>query len=317
MSPLHEEREEIIEEVRRVLIRDGYETKICEAVSSSCFDVVAKKNERLLLIKILVNIDNYTRDQARDLKKITRTLTAIPLLIGLRTRRSELIEGVIHERFGVKVVGLDTFRNALRDEKPLAYVKRGGMYVKIDGERLRMARMRLGLSLGELAQIIGVTRKTIYEYENGNMYATLDVAWKLEEVLGEELIRPLSLFEEPKGNDENERIANGVEGIAKKVKTRLRMLGLKAEALKRAPFNIVATNDVKYLRMIAEAKRKIEEIKYIKLREVRELAEVMRAKALVMVEKESNIEDVEGIPVINISELTRKRIPEILMEEYP
>ncbi len=313
MRNVGEEREDVLKEVNQALIHNGYETKVCEVVGSNCFDIVAKRKERMLIIKVLVNVDNYTREQARDLKKITKTITAIPILIGLRTRRSELIEGVIHERYGLKVVGVDTFKNALKNDAPAVLIKRGGAYVRINGKRLRRARIRYGFSLGELAKKVGVSRKAIYEYENENMCATLEVALKLEEILGERLIEPLNLFEEVIKNERHDEIGiNNTEQIAIKAKEALAELGLKAEALKRAPFNVIAADEVYSLRMIAEAKQTIDEIKRIKVKTVKELAEVMDAKALVMVERESGIDDLEGVPVIDILRLKRGDIPEIL-----
>ncbi len=308
-------KEELIEQVTSTLRRYGFETKYCDLVEDGCFDIAARRGSGVVLIKTLVNVDRYGYRQASDLRKITTTLSAVPLIIGVRTRRGEIEEGLVYERYGLKVISAQTLEMALKGEAPMICVKRGGIYVEIDGNRLREARLKMGLSLGELAELVGVSRKAIYEYERGGMRPTLDVALRLEEVLDEDIVEPLDIFKlscEPtefrNGNDEEEEVVI-------KTKTALEDLGLKAEAVKKAPFNIVAAKDSEKLRMVAEARKRVREIRYLRLDATKELAEVMKARMLVFVEQDKErIKDIDGVPVVSIRELRRRGLPEVLEE---
>ena len=82
---------------------------------------------------------------------------------------------------------------------PLVYASPGGLYVNIDGEALRDLREKRSMSLGDLGQVLGVSRRTISKYESG-MGTTLDVAIRIEEFFNTGVVNPsiLSFTSPPK-----------------------------------------------------------------------------------------------------------------------
>lgn len=62
-----------------------------------------------LLIKILANIDSMSECRAREMTNIAKMLSASPILIGSRTRNSNMEEGIVYERYGVPAVTPETF----------------------------------------------------------------------------------------------------------------------------------------------------------------------------------------------------------------
>ncbi len=81
----------------------------------------------------------------------------------------------------------------LEEIPPYIFAAPGGLYVKLDGDRLGDIRAERGLSLGTLADVAGVSRRTIQLYETG-MGAMIDAALRLEEFLDTQIVEPIDPF---------------------------------------------------------------------------------------------------------------------------
>jgi len=165
------------------------------AIRPKSFDVVARRRNDLLLLKILGNIDAFDGPTGLEMRRLGSYLRGTALVIGLRTRDKALEPGVMYVRHGVPVLSPDTAYNLfVEGVEPLIYAAPGGLYVTIDGDILAERRQERGWSLGRLATELGVSRRTISKYEDG-MDASIEVAMRLEELFGSELTRPLNVFE--------------------------------------------------------------------------------------------------------------------------
>ncbi len=165
------------------------------AVRPKSFDVVARRGEDLLLLKILGNIDAFDGPTGVEMRRLGTFLSGTPLVVGLRTRDKELEPGVMYVRHGVPVLSPDTAYNLFVESvQPLIYAAPGGLYVNIDGRVLADRRQERDWSLGRLATELGVSRRTVSKYEDG-MDASIEVAMRLEELFGGDLTRPLSVLE--------------------------------------------------------------------------------------------------------------------------
>jgi putative transcriptional regulator len=67
----------------------------------------------------------------------------------------------------------------------------------IDGGKLRERREQAGMSLGALAEELGVARETVYRYERGEIEAPLRVAEKLIRMFGSDVIRRVNIRKRP------------------------------------------------------------------------------------------------------------------------
>jgi predicted transcriptional regulator len=70
----------------------------------------------------------------------------------------------------------------------------GGYFVEVDGELIKKRRGELGLSIGNLAGMVSVSRRTLYGYERCMAKASVSSAYNLAKVLGVPVVRPIDLF---------------------------------------------------------------------------------------------------------------------------
>ncbi len=231
------QKDQIVSEVAGTLEDANYEVTKVLPYGSYCLDIAARK-DILLLLKILVNVDSMDALQAQELKRLACLVSAFPLLIGDRTRMDRIENDVVHERYDLPAINPDTLRMLVQNSAlPLIFSTKGGYYVRIDGEALERERKRRGLSLGQLAKTIGVTRESIYTYEHGGN-ATVDTAMALAEKLAVDLVQPVQVLRRveveimPGGPVQSE--------LLNFVIARLSQLGFGVYPTPRTPFDIMA-----------------------------------------------------------------------------
>ena len=75
-------RDELIEAVRSILARSGFYVSRPLNMRGISFDIVARLDERLLVIKILSNVDALSKENADEMSTLAEALGAPPLLLG-------------------------------------------------------------------------------------------------------------------------------------------------------------------------------------------------------------------------------------------
>ncbi len=215
------------------------------AIRPKSFDVAARRGEDVILLKILGNIDAFNARTGAEMRRLSEYLNATPLVIGLRTRNEELKPGVVYFRHGVPVFSPDTALELFVEEvPPLIYAAPGGLYVNIDGAVLADAREERGWSLGQLAQELGVSRRTVSKYEDG-MDASVDVAAQLEELFEEPLTAPVEVMDDYESVHDADDPPEGpaVDPDDEPVVTVLTRVGYEVHPTERAPFKTVSENE--------------------------------------------------------------------------
>ena len=145
-------RTQLAQEIISQLDDAGFSLSTQCDVRPSCFDLVARKGDQLLLVKVLSNIDALTKDDADALQLVAHFFNAIPLIVGDKTRKGTLDSGVVYKRHGVSTIAPRSFQSMIVDEKmPREFAQRGGRLVAIDGAKLREARLELQKTTGDLA----------------------------------------------------------------------------------------------------------------------------------------------------------------------
>jgi putative transcriptional regulator len=66
--------------------------------------------------------------------------------------------------------------------------------VEVDGMLIEKGRKELGLSIGKLAEMVGVSRRTLHGYERCMVKASVSSVYNLEKVLGVPLAKPIDVF---------------------------------------------------------------------------------------------------------------------------
>jgi putative transcriptional regulator len=215
------------------------------AIRPKSFDVAARRNKEVLLVKILGNIDAFDAHTGAEMRRLGEYLNATPLVIGLRTRDEELKPGVTYFRHGVPVISPDTAVELfVENVPPLIYAAPGGLYVNIDSDVLADAREDRDWSLGRLAQELGVSRRTVSKYEDG-MDASVEVAAELEELFDAPLTAPVDVLDGADDVREDEPTPDDpdVEPEDEPIVTVLTRVGFDVHPTSRAPFKTVSENE--------------------------------------------------------------------------
>jgi putative transcriptional regulator len=188
-------KEVLIHQIIDVLARAGF------AISDRCnirprsFDVAARKGEILLLCKALFNIDGLNEETAREMKYLAEYLGGSAVVVGAKTRDQMLEDSVVYMRYDILALSVQTLHDYFIESiPPLVSAAPGGLYVSIEGDTLKKARLTKSMSLGTLAAMVGVSRRTISKYEEEGMDASIDVVLHLEDIFGIELARPINIL---------------------------------------------------------------------------------------------------------------------------
>jgi len=220
----------LLQVVTGVLQQAGFQVSERCSIRPRSFDLIAGDSRVLVIIKVVSHIDSVSEDIAWDLDMIARYLGAFPMIVGERARDAELERGAVYIRYGIFAINVETLYDYLVDHiPPLIYASPGGLYVNVDGTLLRSLRERHQLSLGDLAHILGVSRRTISKYESG-MGTTLEIAAKIEELFDTAVALPIDLLQyRSQGTKEPDRPGS-------EVPSDLERIGMELHLMRRAPF---------------------------------------------------------------------------------
>jgi putative transcriptional regulator len=296
-------REQLLEQTRDALAKTGFYLSQPHGQRGLCFDLVARRDDTLLIVKVFHNVDALSKETAQELKGIGRTLAGSPLIVGERTGTGPLEDGVVYGRFGVPILCRSTLLEFLEEGvPPFLFSAPGGLYVRLDASALRRLRDERGLSLGALAEIAGVSRRTIQMYLEG-MAATLEVAMRLEDFLSESLALPVDPFvfvDDPA----SPRAALRLEGFERELYLRLERLGYDVLPTVRSPFDALSKRDATtYLTGVGGAESSLDR----KAEVVSDLSRVVEKDSVMFVVRRSVRMSIRGVPVIAREELRRAK----------
>lgn len=232
-------KELLINEAVSILGKAGFIiSERCDTRPRS-FDIAARRNNLLLLIKIISNIDGLNEETTKEMQFLSRHLHGYPIVIGEKTRDHSLEGGVVYFRYGIPAINISTMQDYFVEEMPpLIYAEHGGLYVNLDGFILKQERIKKNISLGALASLLGVSRRTISKYEDGEMAASVDVAIKLEEVLDRGFTVSVDIFEKLH-SDDSQKQETAVKQYSN-VFSILENMGFDVMPISQAPFDAVS-----------------------------------------------------------------------------
>lgn len=243
-------KRKLIKDIKYFLEKEGF--SLFE-YRRGCFDIVARRDE-LILIKVLTNIDSFLPKQAAELKLLSKMLSAKPVIIGSRTRKCNLEDDVMYERFGLPALTVDTLKSTIEGEKPSKLRKRGGMFGKVSPKKLRRARKEKGLTQTELANRLNVSQKNISEHEKGLERIRYPVMESAKNILNQDIEKTFEPF--------NRNVTHHKENMEKgsrkcKIGERLTKVGFKISYTKRSPPDMIVKEKVSILTSIGQDEKKI------------------------------------------------------------
>jgi len=266
----------LMSNVVKLLRKKGYSLLELVETKPRCFDIIAKKGEQILLIKVLYNVDSLKMETAEEMRKIAKLLNATALVIGERFKFDFLERRVVYTRYNLPVINLATFYDYLRGELPYIYSAPGGYYVKLDAEKLRKIREARGITIGDAARMLGVSKRMVKNYEEG-ADASVDIAVKIEEVFGDVVKKiDFSEFFSEKGEEiESEEEEDEVVG-------KLREIGIAIYTVKHTPFDAISKFEEREVLMGLKQVREIERRAHL----IGKVSEIVNANAAYITEKE-------------------------------
>ena len=223
-----------------ILERSSFILSQIKVPSEMSFDLVARRDKDLVLIKLIRDKEELRSQSTGEMKVLARVLSASPILLIPSSRSSTFRDGVLYVSHGIPLMTLNTlFDHLVEEVPPFVYYCSGGHFVTVEGNRIRDIRERHGISLGALANEIGVSRRAIQMYESG-MGVDLEMALKIEEVMGVELIIPLDPFSRNGPLEEIRESISGLDVHPNDVLEHLNSIGMEVIPTTRCPFDALA-----------------------------------------------------------------------------
>ncbi len=319
-------RDELLTYIRDLLSNAGFYVSDVYSMRPIGFDLVARRDNTLLIIKTLTNINALSEEVATELQKLSQLLDGHPLLIGLRAGNGSLEEEVVYDRFGIQSISPETLRLHLLEGIPLqVYAAPGGFYVNIKTEQVRKMRRDKQISLGSFARSLHVSRRTVRMYEDG-MNARVDVAFRMEELFKTQIIKDIHILgnisknhsaskNEAFTSNSNQYAREQKETVSKpfldKIFNLLRNQGYTIIPMGRCPFEAVSKEREKILltcvqRYDKKLKRKAEIVSSI--------SKITEKRAVMITDKKGTKQNIFGTPLIIHDELRKIHDPEELLE---
>ena len=309
------DRIDLVKHVRETLGNAGFYVSDLYSIHLPGFDLVARRDNALLIIKVLTNIDALLEDVAKELQTLSTLLKASPLLIGEKSGLGRLEDDVVYFRFGIQAITLNTLKNHLLEGIPIkAYAAPGGLYVNLDEKKLETLRREQGISLGSFARFVRVSRKTAQLYEKG-MNARVEIASRIEELLNDEVTVSIDILKTRSGEKKtvtsSYQKSDRLKELQREIFSLLEQLGYKIIPMERCPFEAVSKEREQILLTCVHKYDK----KLVKRAQVvSSISKIAEKHAVLFTDKETGKTNVEGTPLIIRTELKKLREPEEVIE---
>ena len=308
-------RAELLGEVRETLTNAGFYVSDLCSMRPIGFDLVARRDNSLLIIKVLTNIDAMSENVANELRTLSILLKGCPLLIGEHSGTGKLEEDVVYDRFGIQAITSETLKIHLLEGMPLqVYAAPGGLYVNLDKEKIIRIRQEQNLSLGSFARSLKVSRRTVQMYEDG-MNASIEVALRIENLLGTSITTPIDIL---KHKQSEKRIktgsveTQGFRDFQKEIFSILEYVGYKIIPLERCPFEAVSKDKKKILLTCVD---RYDKKLLKKARVVSSISNITEKHAVLITDKNVvHKTNIEGTPLLVKKELKKARGPEEILD---
>ncbi len=312
-------RLQLIEEVREVLSKGGFYLSQRQYQPGTVFDVIGRKDDNLFVIRASLKAESFRPEDSKEMKVLCEAIDATPLYISILGGQRRLKEGVVYSRNGIPMIHPQTLEDmVIEGVPPYVFSAPGGFYVKMDSEILRKAREKKKISLSQLADVAGVSRKSIQKYEKG-MGADLEVALRLEEFLDEDLILPINPFERAEIEEGEREYVESIElekysGLERSIFESLKSIGYKIVPTCKCPFEAI-TEDNKTVLLSGITSQGDKDLKK-KAKIVSNISDITEKESVIFLQTSYRRSNIEGIPLIEKEELSkiedRKKVTELL-----
>ncbi len=308
------DRLELIKATREILTRAGFYTSDLQGIRLAGFDIIARRDEVLLIIKVLSNVDSLTEELADELRILSHLLHAKPLVVGLKNGSGGLEDDVVYYRFGIQSITAATlFSNLLEGVPVHVYAAPGGFYVHLNEQRLRQLRTAQNLSLGTFARHVNISRKAVQMYEDG-MNARVDIAIRIEDLLGDLVTRPIDLLSTenidiPKST--KEQTFEKMKEFQREAMGMLQKMGYDLTLVGRCPFQAVSKEKEQVLlTCVHRYNNRLEDRAQV----ISHISKITERHAFLITDKQTTKRNIGGTPVVHRKELKKTLHAEDLLD---
>ncbi|MBI2129623.1 helix-turn-helix domain-containing protein [Candidatus Woesearchaeota archaeon] len=224
-------KQSLLEKISIYLLKAGYTLK---SLTRTCFDIVARKESQILLIKVLEDANSISGEYAREMQRISSYIGGSPAVIAEKAA-VKLEDNVVYSRFGIHTLNYNTFCSCIGNRMPFIMRDRAGLKAKIAPDILKEKIEEKGFSLSALAKKLGVSRKMIQRYEEGKADITINKARRMYDALGPSVFEKINIFSVA----DISQAAEGKTDVTKKYSD----LGFEAAETKKAPFDVIAKKE--------------------------------------------------------------------------
>lgn len=301
---------ERLETTEAVLKEAGFAvSERCHA-RPSCFDFAARKSENLILIKVQADLDTFSSDDSFELEALSKCVSAAALLVAENTREKPLEDDTVYSRYNIPAVTPKTFENiTIRGVNPLIQAGPGGYYVGIDCQAIKRRRQELGLSVGEMAEMIGISRRTLYGYERGMAKASVTAAYNLIWALSVPVAKSVDVFE--KSEDQRKCFLMRAKHVIERHRFLQKILRKLSRCyittVKKAPFDFVISIPEENMRIIGGLTSDKEKQLDRRVDEILSVSRVVKAHPILVTEGQELAN--KDILCINSEEFSRIKDP--------
>ena len=279
----------------------------------SCFDFAARKDDKTVLIKIYPDVDAFSQRDSRELRIIAGCVSAAALVIGKKTHDRLLEDDTVYSRYAVYVVTEKTIKNiAFQTGEPLINAGPGGYFVEVDGSLVEKRRKEMGLSIGKLSEMIGVSRRTLYGYERSMAKASVSSAYNLAKVLGVPVAKPVDVLAKTRKQRVcllvKARRALAGQALLNKVFRKFALCDISP--VQKAPFDFVMTVPDENCLIVGGVAANDEEYLDARAEEILSVCRVVHAHPVLITEKREFCS--KDVPCVSADQLSVMRSPEDL-----
>lgn len=279
--------------------------------SNSSFDLIARRENEIYVVKVMQNIDTFREPNAMEMINLSKAIGGIAVIVGRRAGNGDLEDGIVYFRHRVPILTNTTFHEYVDGIRPFVYSGPGGFYVSLDSRRLHYEREKRGFSIGYVSSRAGTSRRSISLYEAGSD-ATFEVFMKLAELFGPEIASEMDL---------SKRLADVVEVqdnsllddvFSRALLSVLERIGLGAMPFRRTPFNALLTQKMRALALMEVSKNLM--IQEEKIKSMKGIADVLGNESIIVPKERTMKDSIYGCPVVSISDLRSVNDPSDFLE---
>jgi len=300
-------RTEILDATESILKTAGFKISERCCARPSCFDFAVRREEQTAFIKIFTNVENVSAKDASELKMVSNFFSAAPLFISDKMRYKPIEDDTVYERYGINAVTVKTLEDIIfRKMQPLVEAGPGGYYVNLDSDIIKEKRQKLGLSIGKLAEMLGISRRTLYGYEKGLSKASVSAAYNLEWALGTPLVKPIDIFEtgpQSMGFFATARRMIIRNRFLQRVMKKFAQIDFRVAPIRKAPFDFIAQSSEEKLSILGGVIRRKERNIDQRTQEIMSVSKIVNAQPVLIADRQRKRE--ANIPFISPEDLEK------------